>query len=77
MVSFLSNSKAGINEAYEGHQGPITAIDTHRVAGQIDFSPYFLTSSFDWTVKLWSIKVWCAGHLVCTVIPVGQDCTLC
>nr|KAG5695079.1 hypothetical protein BaRGS_032572 [Batillaria attramentaria] len=49
-------SKAGINEAYEGHQGPITAIDTHRVAGQIDFSPYFLTSSFDWTVKLWSIK---------------------
>ncbi|XP_076456042.1 cytoplasmic dynein 1 intermediate chain 2-like isoform X6 [Babylonia areolata] len=49
-------SKAGINEAYEGHQGPITAIDTHRAAGQIDFSPYFLTASFDWTVKLWSMK---------------------
>ncbi|XP_076437427.1 cytoplasmic dynein 1 intermediate chain 2-like isoform X2 [Babylonia areolata] len=49
-------SKAGISEAYEGHQGPITAIDTHRVAGQIDFSPYFLTASFDWTVKLWNIK---------------------
>ena len=30
-------SKAGITEAYEGHKGPITAIDTHRVAGQIDF----------------------------------------
>ncbi|XP_070174428.1 cytoplasmic dynein 1 intermediate chain 2-like isoform X4 [Littorina saxatilis] len=49
-------SKAGINEAYDAHQGPITAIDTHRVPGQIDFSPYFLSSSFDWTVKLWSIK---------------------
>ncbi|KAL8608058.1 Cytoplasmic dynein 1 intermediate chain 2 [Nucella lapillus] len=49
-------SKAGITEAYEGHQGPITAIDTHRVPGQIDFSPYFLTASFDWTVKLWNIK---------------------
>ncbi|KAL8606116.1 Dynein, cytoplasmic 1, intermediate chain 2a [Nucella lapillus] len=49
-------SKAGINEAYEGHQGPITAIDTHRAAGQIDFSPYFLTASFDWTVKLWNMK---------------------
>ncbi|KAK6182462.1 hypothetical protein SNE40_010147 [Patella caerulea] len=49
-------SKAGINEAFDGHQGPITAIDAHSVPGQIDFSPYFLTSSFDWTIKLWSIK---------------------
>ncbi|XP_052804393.1 cytoplasmic dynein 1 intermediate chain 1-like isoform X3 [Mya arenaria] len=49
-------SKAGISESFEGHQGPITGIDCHKVAGQIDFSPYFLTSSFDWTIKLWSIK---------------------
>ncbi|XP_021377047.1 cytoplasmic dynein 1 intermediate chain 2-like isoform X7 [Mizuhopecten yessoensis] len=49
-------SKAGISEAFEGHQGPITGINCHSVPGQIDFSPYFLTSSFDWTIKLWSIK---------------------
>ncbi|XP_005103922.1 cytoplasmic dynein 1 intermediate chain 2 isoform X11 [Aplysia californica] len=49
-------SKAGINEVYEGHQGPLTGIDSHCVPGQVDFSPYFLTSSFDWTIKLWSIK---------------------
>ncbi|KAK3745357.1 hypothetical protein RRG08_064682 [Elysia crispata] len=49
-------SKAGINDMFEGHQGPLTSIDTHRVPGQIDFSPYFLTSSFDWTIKLWSMK---------------------
>uniref|UniRef100_A0A0B7AIL9 Uncharacterized protein n=1 Tax=Arion vulgaris TaxID=1028688 RepID=A0A0B7AIL9_9EUPU len=49
-------SKAGINDMFEGHQGPITGIDTHKVPGQIDFSPYFLTSSFDWTIKLWSMK---------------------
>ncbi|KAL5010426.1 hypothetical protein ScPMuIL_012731 [Solemya velum] len=49
-------SKAGISEAFEGHQGPVTGIDCHKVPGQIDFSPYFLTSSFDWTIKLWSIK---------------------
>ncbi|CAL1534804.1 unnamed protein product [Lymnaea stagnalis] len=49
-------SKAGINDIFDGHQGPITSIDTHKVPGQIDFSPYFLTSSFDWTIKLWSIK---------------------
>ncbi|GFO20387.1 cytoplasmic dynein 1 intermediate chain 2 [Plakobranchus ocellatus] len=49
-------SKAGINDMFEGHQGPVTSIDSHRVPGQIDFSPYFLTSSFDWTIKLWSMK---------------------
>lgn len=49
-------SKAGINELFEGHQGPLTAVDTHCVPGAVDFSPYFLTSSFDWTIKLWSIK---------------------
>eukprot|EP00105_Crassostrea_gigas_P007929 XP_011422346.1 PREDICTED: cytoplasmic dynein 1 intermediate chain 2 isoform X13 [Crassostrea gigas] len=48
--------KTGISEAFEGHMGPITGIDCHNVPGQIDFSPYFLTSSFDWTLKLWSIK---------------------
>lgn len=49
-------SKAGISDAFEGHQGPITGIHSHTGEGQIDFSPYFLTSSFDWTIKLWSIK---------------------
>jgi len=49
-------SKVGINDPFEGHQGPLTGVDTHCVPGQVDFSPYFLTSSFDWTIKLWSLK---------------------
>lgn len=56
-------SKAGIIDSFEGtpghlgnqgHQGPVTGIDTHSAFGQIDFSQLFVTSSFDWTVKLWS-----------------------
>ncbi|MGH0140844.1 UNVERIFIED_CONTAM: hypothetical protein FKN15_004216 [Acipenser sinensis] len=49
-------SKAGISEIFEGHQGPITGIHCHTAAGPVDFSHLFVTSSFDWTVKLWTTK---------------------
>ncbi|GFU37652.1 cytoplasmic dynein 1 intermediate chain 2 [Trichonephila clavipes] len=49
-------SKAGIHELFEGHQGPVTGISSHGAQGHIDFSHLFLSSSMDWTVKLWSLK---------------------
>ncbi|XP_029845278.1 cytoplasmic dynein 1 intermediate chain 2 isoform X4 [Ixodes scapularis] len=49
-------NKAGIMDGFEGHQGPVTGIHSHSCQGQVDFSHLFLTSSFDWTVKLWSLK---------------------
>lgn len=49
-------SKAGIHELFEGHQGPVTGISSHSAQGHIDFSHLFLSSSMDWTVKLWSLK---------------------
>ncbi|XP_051997324.1 cytoplasmic dynein 1 intermediate chain 2-like isoform X2 [Xyrauchen texanus] len=49
-------SKAGISEMFEGHHGPITGLDCHTAVGPVDFSHLFVTSSFDWTVKLWSTK---------------------
>ncbi|XP_046704019.1 cytoplasmic dynein 1 intermediate chain 1 isoform X2 [Silurus meridionalis] len=48
--------KAGINKMFKGHQGPVTGISCHNAVGPIDFSNLFTTSSFDWTVKLWSTK---------------------
>lgn len=56
-VCVFGSSKAGISEMFEGHHGPITGIHCHTAAGAVDFSHLFLTSSFDWTVKLWSTKV--------------------
>lgn len=50
-------TKAGVVETYEAHQGPITGLDIHNSQGSIDYSHLFLTSSFDWTIKLWSLKV--------------------
>ena len=47
---------AGIQNDYEGHFGPITGLSCHNVNNSIDFSSLFLTSSFDWSVKLWSLE---------------------
>jgi len=49
-------SRAGVLDLFEGHQAPVTGIDTHNGQGHLDFSHLFLSSSIDWTVKLWSLK---------------------
>uniref|UniRef100_A0A1B6CBH8 Cytoplasmic dynein intermediate chain n=1 Tax=Clastoptera arizonana TaxID=38151 RepID=A0A1B6CBH8_9HEMI len=49
-------SKSGVTETYEGHHAFVTGINTHKVQGGVDFSHLFLTSSFDWTIKLWNFK---------------------
>ncbi|XP_067111472.1 cytoplasmic dynein 1 intermediate chain 1 [Osmerus mordax] len=49
-------SRAGICEVFEGHQGPVTGLSCHSALGPVDFSHLFTSSSFDWTVKLWSTK---------------------
>ena len=50
-------AKAGITDTYDGHQGPVMGISVNAVQGGIDFSHMFVTSSMDWTIKLWSLKV--------------------
>ncbi|OWZ76718.1 dynein intermediate chain, cytosolic [Cryptococcus neoformans Bt85] len=53
-----ASAKAGLNsdEVYRGHAAPVTGIHFHPGTGSIDFSDLFLTSSVDWTVKLWRTK---------------------
>lgn len=56
-----AGSKAGLQlgEIYKGHAAPITGIDFHKASalqGSADFSDLFLSSSMDWTAKLWRIK---------------------
>lgn len=55
-IACRHGTKAGVLDSYESHQGPVTGISTHAVQGGIDFSHLFLTSSIDWTIKLWSLK---------------------
>lgn len=49
-------NRTGIGETYEKHLGPVTGISTHQNQSSPDFGHLFLTSSIDWTIKLWSLK---------------------
>ena len=53
-----AGAKAGLNQydVYKGHAGPIMGLHFHPLVGPVDFSDLFLTSSVDWTVKLWRAK---------------------
>eukprot|EP01133_Synstelium_polycarpum_P013688 gene13688-16125_t len=47
-------TKAGVADRYKGHYGPITSLDLHPSKGSVDFSNLFVSSSTDWSVKLWA-----------------------
>uniref|UniRef100_A0A1I8GC58 WD_REPEATS_REGION domain-containing protein n=1 Tax=Macrostomum lignano TaxID=282301 RepID=A0A1I8GC58_9PLAT len=49
-------AKAGIMDALDGHQGPVSAVATHRATGPVDLGHIVLSASFDWTVRLWSLR---------------------
>ena len=49
-------TKAGIQTSFKGHHAPVTGISIHNSLGAVDFSDLFITSSMDWTIKLWSMK---------------------
>lgn len=50
--------KAGLSlaEVYRGHAAPITGLHFHPLHGPVDFSDLFLSSSMDWTSRLWRLK---------------------
>lgn len=49
-----SNSKEGITQKYVGHTSPITHIACHQKMENSENSDLLLTSSMDWSVKLWN-----------------------
>lgn len=49
-------SKTGILSSFESHQGLVTNVDFRPMDTQPGYSHLFLTSSIDWTVKLWDTK---------------------
>jgi dynein intermediate chain len=58
-----AGAKAGLNQhdIYKGHSAPVTRLSFHPGQGSVDFSDLFLTSSVDWTVKLWRSRAGATG----------------
>eukprot|EP00921_Rhytidocystis_pertsovi_P022038 GHVQ01035275.1.p1 GENE.GHVQ01035275.1~~GHVQ01035275.1.p1 ORF type:complete len:411 (-),score=32.80 GHVQ01035275.1:1289-2521(-) len=52
----IHGSRVGTTASYESHQGPVTSLHFHPSieGGTADFLDLLLSSSVDWTVKLWS-----------------------
>lgn len=46
-----------IDYNFTGHCAPITSIDFPVAEGDVDLSSYFLTSSLDWSCKLWNKRI--------------------
>ncbi|KAF5093792.1 hypothetical protein D0Z03_002285 [Geotrichum reessii] len=50
--------RAGVDPrgVYRAHAAPVTALEFHSPRGAVDFSDLLLSSSLDWSVKLWKIR---------------------
>ena len=53
-----AGAKAGVDQrvAYRGHAAPVMSMNFHPARGPVDLSDLLLTSSLDWSVKLWRVR---------------------
>jgi dynein intermediate chain, cytosolic len=53
-----AGAKAGIDTrvAYRGHSAPVMSVDFHPPRGPVDLGDLVLSSSLDWSVKLWKVR---------------------
>lgn len=53
-----AGAKAGIDSrvSYKGHAAPVMSVDFHPARGPLDLGDLVLSSSLDWSVKLWKVR---------------------
>ncbi|KAI9843242.1 MAG: hypothetical protein M1837_006531 [Sclerophora amabilis] len=53
-----AGARAGVDQriSYRGHAAPIMSLDFHPPKGPIDLSDLVLSSSLDWSAKLWRVR---------------------
>lgn len=53
-----AGAKAGVDQrvSYRGHAAPVMSMDFHPARGPVDLGDLVLTTSLDWSVKLWRVR---------------------
>lgn len=53
-----AGAKAGVDKkiSYKGHTAPVMSVDFHPSRGPVDLGDLVLSSSLDWSVKLWKVR---------------------
>ncbi|KAF7872305.1 hypothetical protein EAF04_003229 [Stromatinia cepivora] len=53
-----AGAKAGVDQrvSYRGHAAPVMSLSFHPAKGPVDLGDLLLTSSLDWSVKLWKVR---------------------
>lgn len=53
-----AGAKAGVDKkiAYKGHTAPVMSVDFHPAKGPVDLGDLVISSSLDWSVKLWKVR---------------------
>jgi dynein intermediate chain len=79
-----AGAKAGVDQrvSYRGHAAPVMSIDFHPARGPVDLGDLVLSSSLDWSVKLWKVRAPAAtsttsvtgdGHSVSPVLEFNRE----
>lgn len=63
-----AGAKAGVDRkiAYKGHTAPVMSVDFHPAKGPVDLGDLVISSSLDWSVKLWKVRAPAAASTVGT-----------
>lgn len=53
-----AGAKAGVDKkiSYRGHTAPVMSVDFHPAKGPVDLGDLVISSSLDWSVKLWKVR---------------------
>lgn len=53
-----AGAKAGVDKkiSYRGHTAPVMSVDFHPAKGPVDLGDLMISSSLDWSVKLWKVR---------------------
>ncbi|ROV87745.1 hypothetical protein VSDG_09719 [Cytospora chrysosperma] len=69
-----AGAKAGVDPriSYKGHTGPVMSVDFHPARGPVDLGDLVLSSSLDWSVKLWKVRAPATTSSIGGVGAVGE-----